>query len=276
MTHVERTGRDADAVPGGARRPGAHDELARAAQAAATAAEHAVLEAFDPVPIAFASEVGGPRLVVDVSDAAAAAARLGVRSSTAGPVEVFGSAAGAATPPIAGAAGSAGDLGADTDPLASDHGYQRRLGERLRAVRRSHGMRLQDVEERSGGRFKAVVIGSYERGDRAIATHKLAALAAFYGVPIGELLPDDGWPEPAPPTQAGIRLSVAAVQNAGDDTEVVALRRVVQHVRALRSDHHGQVLTLRGDDLRTVAITLGVDVSELPEWLAARGLLATT
>jgi hypothetical protein len=36
------------------------------------------------------------------------------------------------------------------------------------------------------------------------------------------------------------------------------------------------VLTLRGDDLRTVAITLGVDVSELPEWLAARGLLATT
>jgi hypothetical protein len=57
---------------------------------------------------------------------------------------------------------------------------------------------------------------------------------------------------------------------------VVALRRVVQHVRALRGDHHGQVLTLRGDDLRTVAITLGVDVSELPEWLAARGLLAAT
>jgi transcriptional regulator with XRE-family HTH domain len=233
MTHVERTGRDADAASGGARRPGAHDELARAAQAAATAAERAVLEAFDPVPIAFASGADGPTVVVDVRDAAAAT-RLGVRSSTAGPAEVFGAAAGASTPPVAGAAGggAGGDLGGDTDPLTSDQGYQRRLGERLRAVRRSHGMRLQDVEERSGGRFKAVVIGSYERGDRAIATHKLAALAAFYGVPIGELLPDDGWPEPAPPTQAGIRLSVPAVQDAGDDTEVVALRRVVQHVRA--------------------------------------------
>jgi transcriptional regulator with XRE-family HTH domain len=270
---VERTGRDGAAAPGGARRLGGHDELARAAQAAAVAAEHAVLDAFDPVPVAFASDHQTPRIVVDVTDAAAEAARLGARSSTAGPAEVYGTAAGASTPPVAGAAG---DLGGDTDPLASDQGYQRRLGERLRAVRRSHGMRLQDVEERSGGRFKAVVIGSYERGDRAIATHKLAALAAFYGVPIGELLPDDGWPDPSPPTQAGIRLSVPAVQNAGDDTEVVALRRVVQHVRALRGDHHGQVLTLRGDDLRTVAITLGVDVSELPEWLAARGLLAAT
>jgi hypothetical protein len=177
---VERTGRDGAAAPGGARRLGGHDELARAAQAAAVAAEHAVLDAFDPVPVAFASDHQTPRIVVDVTDAAAEAARLGARSSTAGPAEVYGTAAGASTPPVAGAAG---DLGGDTDPLASDQGYQRRLGERLRAVRRSHGMRLQDVEERSGGRFKAVVIGSYERGDRAIATHKLAALAAFYGVP---------------------------------------------------------------------------------------------
>jgi transcriptional regulator with XRE-family HTH domain len=257
-------------VPGGIRHTGGHDELARAARAAAVAAEHAVLDAFDPVPVAFASEEELPQVVVDVSDAAVEVARHRVRHSTVGPAEVFGDPTAASTPPVAGAAG---DLGG-ADPLGSDQGYQRRLGEQLRAVRRSHGMRLQDVEERSGGRFKAVVIGSYERGDRAIATHKLATLAAFYGVPIGELLPDDGWPDPAPPTQAGIRLSVPAVQTAGDDTEVVALRRVVQHVRALRGDHHGQVLTLRGDDLRTVAITLGVDVSELPEWLAARGLLA--
>jgi transcriptional regulator with XRE-family HTH domain len=157
----------------------------------------------------------------------------------------------------------------------ADEGYQRRLGARLRAVRRGQGMRLQDVEERSDGRFKAVVIGSYERGDRAIATHKLAALASFYGVPIGELLPDDGWPDPAPLTSPGVRLSVEAVRAAGDDPDIVALRRVVQHVRVLRGDHHGMVLTLRADDLRTVAITLGIDVTDLPGWLSARGLLAS-
>lgn len=164
------------------------------------------------------------------------------------------------------------ELDIDTDVV--DAGYQRRLGARLRAVRRTQGMRLQDVEERSGGRFKAVVVGSYERGDRAIATHKLAALAAFYGVPVGELLPDDGWPTPMPLGSLGVRLSVTALQAAGEDTEVASLKRLVQHVRVLRGDHHGQVLTLRGDDLRTVAITLGLDVEDLADWLEERGLLA--
>ncbi|WP_245617665.1 transcriptional regulator [Nitriliruptor alkaliphilus] len=161
-----------------------------------------------------------------------------------------------------------------TEDRIDDDGYQRRLGARLRAVRRAQGLRLQDVEERSEGRFKAVVVGSYERGDRAVATHKLAALASFYGVPVSELLPDDGWPDATPLGEAGVRLSVSALHAIVDDPEVASLQRLVQHVRVLRGDHHGQVLTLRGDDLRTVAITLGLDVGELAEWLEARGLLA--
>lgn len=264
-----RNGRDGNGTRGATPPMEGHEELARAAQAAAVAAERAVLEAFDPVPIAFASDEDTRRIVVDVTDVAVE--RFVTRSSTVGAAEASGTSADDGTSRER-SPGPGADV--DADPQAGDQGYQRRLGERLRTVRRSHGMRLQDVEEGSDGRFKAVVIGSYERGDRAIATHKLAALAAFYGVPVGELLPDDGWPDPVPITEAGIRLSVPAVQNAGDDTDVVALRRVMQHVRALRGDHHGLVLTLRGDDLRTVAITLGVDVSELSEWLEARGLLA--
>jgi transcriptional regulator with XRE-family HTH domain len=160
------------------------------------------------------------------------------------------------------------------EPEDEDDGYQRRLGARLRSVRRAQGLRLQDVEDRSAGRFKAVVVGSYERGDRSVATHKLAALADFYGVPVAELLPDDGWPEPTPLGSVGVRLSVSALHSAGDDPEVASLQRLVQHVRVLRGDHRGQVLTLRGDDLRTVSITLGLDVDDLAEWLAERGLLA--
>lgn len=178
--------------------------------------------------------------------------------------------AGPADGPATTAAPASPIPGDDVDP----EGYQRRLGVRLRQVRRAQGMRLQDVEERSDGRIKAVVIGSYERGDRAVATHKLAALAAFYRVPVAELLPDDGWPSPML-SAAGVRLSVTALHaSEDDDPGVAALQRLVQHVRVLRGDHHGQVLTLRGDDLRTVAITLGLDADELADWLEARGLLA--
>ena len=52
------------------------------------------------------------------------------------------------------------------------------------------GLSLHGVEEKSEGRWKAVVVGSYERGDRAVTVAKLAELAEFYGVPVAELLPD--------------------------------------------------------------------------------------
>src|SRR5204862_2719624 len=72
--------------------------------------------------------------------------------------------------------------------MASD--YARALGARLRAIRTQQGLSLHGVEEKSEGRWKAVVVGSYERGDRAVTVQRLAELADFYGVPISELLPD--------------------------------------------------------------------------------------
>ena len=74
--------------------------------------------------------------------------------------------------------------------------YAVALGARLRAVRRQHGMTLQQVHQRSGRRWSAVVLGSYERADRAVSVTTLADLAAFYGVPTEDLLPTE--PAPAP------------------------------------------------------------------------------
>jgi transcriptional regulator with XRE-family HTH domain len=45
--------------------------------------------------------------------------------------------------------------------------FAKQLGARLRAIRQQQGLSLQGVEEKSGGRWKAVVVGSYERGVRA-------------------------------------------------------------------------------------------------------------
>ena len=83
--------------------------------------------------------------------------------------------------------------------MASD--YAKTLGARLRAIRTQQGLSLHGVEEKSRGRWKAVVVGSYERGDRSVTVQKLAELAEFYGVPVSELLPGDVLPTliaPAP------------------------------------------------------------------------------
>src|SRR5882762_469599 len=68
--------------------------------------------------------------------------------------------------------------------------YAKALGAKLRGIRTQQGLSLHGVEKKSQGRWKAVVVGSYERGDRAVTVQKLAELADFYGVPVSELLPD--------------------------------------------------------------------------------------
>ena len=59
--------------------------------------------------------------------------------------------------------------------------YPQVLGERLRTVRAQQGLTLRGVQEKSRGRWKATVVGSYERGERAINVPTLAMLAEFYG-----------------------------------------------------------------------------------------------
>ena len=58
----------------------------------------------------------------------------------------------------------------------------------LRAVRKQRGWTLQEVERRSRGRWKAVVVGSYQRTDRALSIEKAIELANFYNVPFAKLL----------------------------------------------------------------------------------------
>ena len=68
--------------------------------------------------------------------------------------------------------------------------YAARVGERLRAVRNLAGMSLQDVRDRSGGKYDESAIGSWERGDREPPVEALADYATFLGVPVRALLPD--------------------------------------------------------------------------------------
>src|SRR3954465_1941253 len=77
---------------------------------------------------------------------------------------------------------------------ASASPYSRKVGERLRVIRRQKRLSLQEVEATSNEEFKASVLGAYERGERAISVPRLERLAKFYNVPVDQLLPADEGP----------------------------------------------------------------------------------
>jgi transcriptional regulator with XRE-family HTH domain len=150
---------------------------------------------------------------------------------------------------------------------------QRELGARLRRIRGQQNLSLAQVEERSGGRWKAVVVGAYERGDRAVTIERLAALAAFYDVPITHLLPDVPRPRSAE-RHDGILLDLTRLAEHDQDPDPVgAVARFARRIQLLRGDHAGQVLSLRDADVRTIALAAGIEPDTLHEELRERGLV---
>ena len=149
--------------------------------------------------------------------------------------------------------------------------YAKQLGARLRAIRTPQGLSLHGVEEKSQGRWKAVVVGSYERGDRAVTVQKLSELAEFYGVPVAELLPDSsprGASEPAPRLVLDLEaLGRLPAENGG------LLTRYARSIQSQRGDYNGKVLSIRQDDLRTLAVIYDQSPSVLTEQLINWGVL---
>src|SRR5688572_33268261 len=128
--------------------------------------------------------------------------------------------------------------------------YAKALGAKLRAIRQQQGLSLHGVEQKSGGRWKAVVVGSYERGDRAVTVQRLAELAEFYGVPVAELLPEGGAVvnhEPAAKVIIDLeRLSQVSPEQAAP------LARYAATIQSQRGDYNGRVLSIRHEDLRSL------------------------
>jgi transcriptional regulator with XRE-family HTH domain len=152
---------------------------------------------------------------------------------------------------------------------------QRQLGARLRRIRAQQGLSLAQVEERSAGRWKAVVVGAYERGDRAVTIERLAALASFYDVPISHLLPAD-IAEEVTESEGGVLLDLTrlSAHDAGTDA-VGAIARFARRIQLQRGDHAGRVLTLRDTDVRTIALAAGVEPLDLQAGLRVRGLVGS-
>ena len=149
--------------------------------------------------------------------------------------------------------------------------YARALGAKLRSIRQQQGMSLHGVEEKSDGKWKAVVVGSYERGDRAVTVQQLAELAEFYGVPVAELLPDSS-PGAAAEPPSRLILDLERLGQVPAD-KVGPLARYAAAIQAQRGDYNGRILSIRQDDLRTLAVIYDEPPGVLADQLVAWGVL---
>jgi transcriptional regulator with XRE-family HTH domain len=161
------------------------------------------------------------------------------------------------------------------DGAPASREYAKALGARLRAIRAQQHLSLHGVERKSGGRWKAVVVGSYERGDRAVSVQRLAELAGFYGVPVSELLPTERVTTSGSPGPNKIVLNLERLQNVPSE-DAGPLVRFAAAIQRERGDYGNRVLSIRNDDLRSLAIMYDTTVEALAQRLVKWQVLAAS
>ena len=162
----------------------------------------------------------------------------------------------------------------DDDDVQSSP-YSRKVGDRLRVIRRQKRLSLQEVEASSGDEFKASVLGAYERGERAISVPRLERLAKFYSVPVDQLLPREDLSVPINDDPAAARkIAIDLVklsQLSGQPFEMLV--RFLKMIQVQRQDFNGRVLTIRRDDLRAIACILDTPPDHAVERLDQLGMI---
>ncbi len=154
-----------------------------------------------------------------------------------------------------------------------DPAFGREVGDRLRNIRRQQGLSLHAVQAASGGEFKTSVLGAYERSDRIISVLRLQRLALLYGVPVEQLLPPS---PPAPdvtdisgpdtPTSvadpAPVTIDLKKLKERVSPDEEI-LRRYIHTIQVQRGDFNGKVITIRNEDVRSLARVFERDVASM-------------
>ncbi|MEI7454262.1 MAG: hypothetical protein WCJ90_01910 [Actinomycetes bacterium] len=142
------------------------------------------------------------------------------------------------------------------------------IGQNLRRIRLSRGLTLKEVEIDSKGKWKAVVIGSYERTNRALTIKKAIALADFYQVPLGHLLGTDTYTKNTDPNR--IRLDLRRIEEAKNIPEI---KLFTAWIAGSRQDWNGEILSIRGSDILPLAIALNIAENEVLSKLENLNLL---
>ena len=147
---------------------------------------------------------------------------------------------------------------------------EQQCARKLRELRQRKGFTLEEFEKFSGGEIKAVVLGSYERGTRAISLARLHQLADIYEVDIQYFLSDS---EESKSLERKLTIDLRKLRKNADDDEWRGIRLLSTSVITRRSDWNGEVLTLRATDIEILALIEAKTPSEMQSFLSLKGAL---
>lgn len=139
--------------------------------------------------------------------------------------------------------------------------FARTVGAVLRRLRRERDLTLHEVRDRSGGRFKPSVLGSYERGERSISLERFCELARVYRITPDRML-GEVMSEVSPESRSEVVIALDRLPFIeGEERRVVT--DFIQLILRRRGDRTADVLTLRSGDLEVLAMRAGVEPPEL-------------
>jgi transcriptional regulator with XRE-family HTH domain len=124
---------------------------------------------------------------------------------------------------------------------------------KLKVLRRNRGLTLEECEIASDGKFKAVVLGSYERGTRAISLSKISQLADFYEVPIAFFFSSENISN-----EGRWIFDLRRLKERNDGNfPLNFISNSLARIAELRADWEGEVLSIRESDRLSFEIVLG-------------------
>jgi transcriptional regulator with XRE-family HTH domain len=144
--------------------------------------------------------------------------------------------------------------------------------EKLRELRRQRGLTLDEFSKLSGGRIKSVVLGSYERGTRAISIAKLQLVAEIYQVPIQYFFGVSASKSEVMHQRWIIDLRRLKISKEGDSFAQLVIS-YVGHIVQRRNDFNGEVISLRTSDQDNLSLITRAEKSDVREALYLRGIL---
>ena len=101
------------------------------------------------------------------------------------------------------------------------------------------------------------MMGSYERGSRAISLARTIEIANLFAIPLSELIEESKNPERGSDDQLIFDLrKLREISLAVTGNEITKINAIVSAICARRRDWNGEVLTLRSADLDTLTLVL--------------------
>lgn len=146
------------------------------------------------------------------------------------------------------------------------------ISKRLRDLRKKRNLTLEEFETLSKGAIKSVVIGSYERGTRAISLAKLVQLAEIYQVPIEYFFEDISMDSAK--RDGKLIFDLRRIRGRSDfEPSLQRLPLFLSQICSKRRDWNGEVLSLRDSDSEVIQLITGLASDDLLNTLILNGLI---